>query len=161
MAAQLQTREPLESQEKHFTEVELLYSEGHCNYRLLFGHPQKTVHKEFVCGKVTRKKAFFTPGDIFALDLWEQNDYGTRNWAVYVLQAVGPGEEAVLVPQVKPAAKVLLEARGKERAQHALRLLAEIEQRTDPTLLPPARFLLTDFRLNAMTIKELRRRNAK
>lgn len=50
---------------------------------------------------------------------------------------------------MKPAAKVLLEAAGQKHAREAVRLLKEIEDRTDPTTLHPSRFLLTDFRLKA------------
>ena len=139
-----------ENNETGFTEVEILYREGRLNYRLLFGHPVKVVEKEFIYGRITRKQAFFRPGDIFALDLWERNSYGTTGWAVYVLQAIAPGElDAVKIPQVKPAVKVLLEAHGKSRARRALEYLREIQNRTDPATLPPARFLLTDFRLKA------------
>ena len=135
--------------DRFLTQVETLYVEGELNFRLLFGHPLKVVEKEFTYGRRTRKIAYFRPGDVFAVDLWRRNAYGTNAWAVYVLQAAGPGETALPIPQVKPAAKVLLEAVGKERAQRALNLLREIQERTDPALLPPNRFLLTDFRLKA------------
>jgi len=133
------------------TQVEILYQEGKLNYRLLFGHPRKLVEKEFVYGRITRKEAFFEPGDIFALDLWQRNQYGTTAWAVYVLQATVPGEKsAVKIPQVEPGARVLLEAHGQSRAKLALALLKEIEDRTDPATLPAIRFLLADLRLKAM-----------
>ena len=57
----------------------------------------------------------------------------------------------VTVPQVTPGAKVLLEAHGKRQAQAALKELAEIQNRVDPTTLPAARYLLTDFRLKVDT----------
>ena len=141
------------------TEVETLYVEGKLNYRLLFGHPVRVVEKEFTYGNRTCKAAYFKPGDVFAIDLWQQNEYGTNAWAVYVLQAAAPGESAITVPQVKPAAKVLLEAVGVERARQALKLLAEIEERTDPATLPADRFLLTDFRLKACWRHKNGRRN--
>lgn len=153
-----QLLEASQIEEQHLTQVETLYSEGHCNYRLLFGHPVKTVEKAFIYGQITKKVAFFKPGDIFALDLWERNEYWIKNWAVYVLQAIKPGQIATCVPQVKPAAKVLLEARGKSQAQLALKLLSEIERRTDPTTLCPTRFLLTDFRVKALSPKPRTRR---
>lgn len=55
------------------------------------------------------------------------------------------------VAQVSPAARVLLVAEGQKYARVAIRLLKEIEERIDPTRLPAARFLLTDFRLKAAT----------
>jgi hypothetical protein len=145
------------TEDNHLTQVEALYEEARLNYRLLFGRPIKWVEKEFCYGKLTRRVAYFRPGQIFALDLWERNQYGTTAWAVYVLQAAGPTELAVKVPQVTPAAKVLLEAIGAARAKEALRLLREIESRTDPTSVSPNRFLLTDFRLKCFSQKRIRR----
>ena len=150
MAAELQ---PLSTSDQNLTRFEILYAEGKCNHRLLFGHPLKTVEKDFIYGAITRKLAFFKPGDIFAIDLWERNQYGTKNWAVYVLQAAEAGEAATCVPQVSPAAKILLEARGKKKAKIALELISEIKERTDPSTLNPGRFLLTDFRLKALVSK--------
>ncbi len=133
------------------TRFEILYQEGELNFRLLFGHPIKIEEKEYIHGCVTRKYVYFKQGDIFAIDLWQGNIYGTTAWAVFVLQASEPGEEAVKVPQVKPAAKILLEARGAEKARQALKLLKEIEERADPSTLTPNRFLLTDFRIKHST----------
>jgi hypothetical protein len=141
-----------------FTRVEELYLQSQKNYRLLFGKPIKSETTEFKYQEITRRVHYFKPGDIFAIDLWERNDYGTTNWSVFVLQAALPGEFAVRIPQVKPAAKVLLEASGQKLAREAVRLLKEIEDRTDPTKLHPSRFLLTDFRLKAESTN-LRRMN--
>ena len=160
MDTRLQIAEAFEPNQKHLTQVEILYSAGLCNHRLLFGHPAKTVEKAFIYGQLTRKIAYFKPGDIFALELWECNDYGTKRWDVFVLQAPDAGEMAAVVPQVKPTAKILLEAHGKERAKRALNLLAEIAERADPTTLCPTRFLLTDFRLKSQSPTRTRR-NAK
>ena len=133
------------------TRFEIRFEIKKCNHRLLFGRPIRIIEKEFIDGVRTQKIALFKPGDIFGIDLWEQNEYGTSYWAVYVLQAAAPGELALPIPQIQPAAKILLEARGKERAQRALKLLAEMEERTDPTNVSPNRFLLTDFRLKALS----------
>lgn len=140
-----QSQEPSQT----FTRVEELYLEGQKNYRLLFGRPIKTATTEFKYQDITQRVLYFKPGDIFALDLWDRNEYGTTKWSVFVLQAALPGELAVRVPQVKPGAKILLQASGQKYAREALKLLKEIEDRTDPTTLHPSRFLLTDFRLKA------------
>ncbi len=93
----------------HFlTQVESVYIQDRLNYRLLFGHPVRVIENEFVYGERTRKTSYFQPGEIFGIDLWQRNDYGTSAWTVYVLQAAEPGEDAMPVPQVKPAVKVLL-----------------------------------------------------
>ena len=145
--------------DRFLTQFETLYVEGELNYRLLFGRPLKVIEKEFTYGRRSRKVAYFRPGDVFAVDLWRRNAYGTSEWAVYVLQAAAPRETALPIPQVKPAAKVLLEAVGKERARKALNLLKEIQARTDPALLPPNRFLLTDFRLKSCQRTKDKRRS--
>jgi len=142
---------PSKTEEKQFpislTVVEEIYIERSKNYRLLFGKPLRSVTKQFEYGKITRKFHYFPPGSVFALDLWDCNDHGTTQWAVYVLEAALPGELAWTVPQVSPGAKVLLEAHGRKDAQAALRELRVLEQRLDPTTLPANYFLLTDFRL--------------
>lgn len=134
---------------EQLTQVEELYLEGEKNYRLLFGNPIRSETVELKFKKVTRKIHYFRAGDIFAVDLWDRNSYGTTKWSVYVIQAAYPGEIAIPIPQVSPAARVLLVAEGQKYARVAVRLLKEIENRTDPTRLPPARFLLTDFRMKA------------
>lgn len=145
-AAGIDTRET-QSLEIRLTQVELVYEQGVRNYRLLFGRPFKVITQERTYGRMTKQLALFKPGDVFALDLWDCGEYGTKEWSVFVLQAVAPGDVANPVPQVSPAAKILLEARGITKAKQAIRELQEIQNRVDPTTLPAARFLLTDFRL--------------
>jgi hypothetical protein len=135
--------------DSEFTEVATGSCPRQYNYRILFGKPRKIAIQNI--GQDESSWAFFSAGQIFALDLWRCNRYGTIEWAVYVLQSARPGEVIVPVPQVTPGAKVLLEAHGKKQAQAALKELAEIQARIDPTTLPAARFLLTDFRLKAAT----------
>ena len=145
-AAGIDTREA-QSLEIRLTQVELVYEQGVRNYRLLFGRPFKVITQERTYGRMTKQLALFKPGDVFALDLWDCGEYGTKEWSVFVLQAVAPGDVANPVPQVSPAAKILLEARGITKAKQAIKELQEIQDRVDPTTLPAARFLLTDFRL--------------
>jgi len=145
-AAGVDTRET-QSLEIRLTQVELVYEQGVRNYRLLFGRPFKVITQERTYGRMTKQLALFKPGDVFALDLWDCGEYGTKEWSVFVLQAVAPGDVANPVPQVSPAAKILLEARGITKAKQAIKELQEIQDRVDPTTLPAARFLLTDFRL--------------
>lgn len=137
-----------------FTIVEELYIEGQRNYRLLFGKPLRTVTKQFEYGKITRKWHYFIPASVFALDLWDQNEYGTSQWKVFVLEAALPGEIVQRIPQVDPGAKILLDASGQKSARAALRELKEIEERLDPTTLPPNYFLLTDFRLKESSLSK-------
>jgi len=139
----------IKSKLSQYTQVEIASYPEQFNYRILFGTPKKITHRS--PGENKLSHAYFEPGQIFALDLWHSNEYGTTEWAVYVLQAARPNELIVQVPQVKPGAKVLLEAHGRQQAKAALKELADIQKRVDPTTLPPARFFLTDFRLKAET----------
>lgn len=131
------------------TLVESAFCAGKFNYRVLFGTPKMIKSQDRQDYK--RVYHYFAPGQIFALDLWRCNEYGTTEWEVYILQAARPQEIIVPVPQVSPGAKVLLEAHGKRQAQAALKELAEIQKRVDPSTLPAGRYLLTDFRLKADT----------
>lgn len=144
------------SNEKYLTRVELDYRQGVRNYRLLFGHPEYIVSKDHRY-KVTNQLAFFKPGEIFGLDLWECNDFGTTRWSVYILQAAAPGDTVMRVPQVFPGAIVLLEAYGVERAKAVLAWLSNIELGSDPATLKPEQFLAADFRLKAAIPQRKRR----
>lgn len=138
-------------EQKELTSVNLHSIQDRRNYRIVFGHPSLIVNDPAGTEAESWSVWFFDPSNIFCLDLFDRDLYGSTHWSVYVLQAARPGETITPVPQVTPGAKVLLEAHGKKRAQEALRELKEIQERVDPTTLPPGRFLLTDFRLKADT----------
>jgi len=104
--------------------------EGGRNYRLLFGCPVNTETVEFSAGK-TVKHSYFAPEAVFSVVFWDRNDYGTKNWQIYILRAVWPGEEIIKVPYVSPGAEVLLMGKGKGRVQRILRWLRELEQEKD------------------------------
>ena len=131
------------------TSVKIKSIDKICNFRILFGSPYKKTLASSKEPPIHIEDWFFIPGSIFCLDLFTRNQYGSTEWAVYVLQAAYPGETIVPVPQVTPGAKILLEAHGKKQVQAAIKELAEIQERVDPATLPPGRFLLTDFRLKA------------
>ena len=91
---------------------------------LLFGAP---VLAREIGGPYSERHLFFEPGQLFGLELWEANDFGTVRWLALVLRAVAPGERASLVPAVSPGAEVLLAVRGRRKVQLArdwLRCLA-------------------------------------
>ncbi len=104
------------------TKFTSLYVEGEVNYRLIYPESLDpvTVSKDMFG---YRREYRFKSGEVFCIDLWERNNYGTRRWVVYVLQAGKAGEKLQLVPAVYPGAKILLKAQGKKRAQKALSLL--------------------------------------
>lgn len=104
-----------------------IFEEGKRNFRLLFGVPLKVDTIELQHG-TTKQHAYFKPGAVFALDLWDRNDYGTKEWRVYVLRAVWPGEVASRVPQVEPGAEVLLFGKGKNKVQKIMRWFKDVEK---------------------------------
>lgn len=112
---------------KKTTRTTLQFEDGKRNFRLLFGDPVKIETVSFQLG-VTTQHAYFRPDSIFALDLWERNEYGTKEWRIYIVRAVWPGERAARIPQVEPGGEVLLYARGKNRVQKVLSWLREIEK---------------------------------
>ena len=57
-----------------------------------FGNPIRSETFELQYKKITRKVHYFRAGDIFAIDLWDRNEYGTTKWSVYVIQALYLGD---------------------------------------------------------------------
>lgn len=135
------------------TRVDLDFLEGQRNFRLLFGAPRSIFSREHTFG-ITRRTAVFAPGACFGLDLWEgilvRSRSGvpvvrTTSWQVLVLEAGQPGERVSPVPQVRPGAQVLLEARGARRCRDLLRWLAELERDGELSALPREFYLARDF----------------
>jgi hypothetical protein len=93
----------------------LKYEKDRRRHDLLFGDP---VSFREECGSVERH-AFFAPGQLFGIEVWEANDYGTISWTIYVLRAVAPGETATPLRQVNPGAEILLSVRGKKKIRRA------------------------------------------
>ncbi|MFC6842360.1 DUF2840 domain-containing protein [Xanthomonas theicola] len=106
------------------TTVELAYQEGVCNVRLLYGNAMRIDTLAAHAGH-TRQRAYFGPGAVFGLDLWERNGYGTTAWRVIVARTVQPGQPARRMPCVRPGAYPLLDVQGATRARAALRWLAD------------------------------------
>ena len=134
-------------------EVDLDFLEGQLNYRLLFGRPEFTNFREHHFG-TTRRTAVFRPGACLGLDLWQgrvvlnrsrQPVVRTGEWRVLVLEVGVPGERVSRVPQVRPGAHILLEARGVRRCKFLLRWLAELETQGDLADLPREFFLSRDL----------------
>lgn len=136
------------------TEVHLEYRSNR-RHRLLFGAPFDVIdmdHPRPPGGRI----AFFRPGDRFGLALWEVNDRGTAQWRVLVCRALCTGETGVRVPQMRPGAAVLLDARGATRAKAALFWLRPYIESGEALALPEARFLETDFRLKNTPLVRLK-----
>lgn len=142
------------------TAVQIHFEEGRRNYRLLFGKPERTNVQEHRHG-FTLETAYFAPGAIFALDLWDRNDYGTVQWQVFILQALAPGDNPAdstviaTVPQVNQPVAVLLHTKGTKRCRAALHWLRLVEAAGDPTLRAPAYYQTRDLILNGAKLTQL------
>ena len=142
-------------------EVDLDFLEGQLNYRLLFGRPEFTNFREHHFG-TTKRTAVFSQGARFGLDLWRgkvvlnrsrEPVIRTGEWRVLVLEAGAPGDRVSRVPQVRPGAHILMEARGVRRCKFLLRWLAELETQGDLADLPREFFLSRDLRFQALVPK--------
>jgi hypothetical protein len=134
-------------------EVDLDFLEGQLNYRLLFGRPEFIHSREHTFG-ITKCTAVFKPRDRFGLDLWEGRVVLSRSresvirtglWRVLILEVGVPGERVSRVPQVRPGAHVLMDARGVRCCKWLLRWLAELETQGDLADLPRECFLSRDL----------------
>jgi len=85
------------------------------NHRLLFGTPRRWVRLDW-----RRRLAVFETGQVFGYERWAAGRYGTIQWSVHVLQAGGAGEQLTAVTGIRPGARILLSAYGKDRARRAL-----------------------------------------
>ena len=98
----------------HLTKVILKFEENKLRFQLLFGTPVATKEIHFTFG-LSEKHVFFRPGSLFALEVWEANDYGTVNWKIYILRTVTPGEKINRLPRVLPGAEILLTVSGRKK----------------------------------------------
>lgn len=104
---------------------------------LFFGTPvtlKKVDEKE----GGTRTEAFFRPGSVFALEIWEANEWGTIKWHLYVLRAVAAFEKLNRIPEVLPGAQILFAAKGERQVREAKTWLRDlVEKGVDPAHLDP------------------------
>ena len=134
---------------EYLTAVSLHFLEGERNYRLLFGNPVKITTKGQRYGE-TQETAFFRPGSIFAVDLWDRNKYGTRRWRVLILKAGNVGETVERVPQISPGAHKLLDTQGTFRCKLLLQWLRMVEAEGDPADRPPEFYIVRDHMLKGL-----------
>ena len=99
----------------NLTRLILKYEKNRRRHELLFGDP---VSFREECGLVERH-AYFAPEQVFGIEVWEADDYGTIFWTLYILRAVAPGEVGTPLPQVSPGAEILLSVRGKKKIRRA------------------------------------------
>lgn len=92
------------------------------NHRVIFGRPVKRIRLDW-----QRSIAAFTPGDIFAYERWEANQYGTQHWSISVLQAGAKGERFSKLPGLKPGAHVLARREGVDACKAFFNILDKLQ----------------------------------
>ena len=134
--------------EREFTRLILMQQERRKRRALLFGAP---VLAREIGGPYFERHLFFEPGQLFGLELWEANDFGTVHWLILVLRAVAPGERASLVVSVTPGAEILLAAHGRNKVRSARAWLSGLaEAGADLAALPPDYYRASHFKLKAL-----------
>ena len=113
-------------------------------YSLVFGKPNIINQLE---GRGTAE-AFFSPGQVFALKIYDRHRFGTTRWVLYVLKAPTKNEECTLIPNIMPGAIVLLRAKGKKLVSDTLAWISDLESEGDPTSLSPETFLKQHLIIN-------------
>jgi hypothetical protein len=108
------------------TRVILRFDENKRRHELLFGIPASF---EEICGSLERH-VFFTPGQVFGLEIWEANDYGTVRWILYILKSLAPGEKGSTLAPVSPGAEILFCVRGAKKVRLAHRWLRSLTDST-------------------------------
>ncbi|NYT25953.1 DUF2840 domain-containing protein [Alcaligenaceae bacterium] len=104
------------------TRVSLAYIETRLKLHLRFGEPARTVTLDH-----WRRCAVFLPGAMLCRILWQANDYGTTRWQLMVMQACTPLDTVQRLPGVRPGARLLLKAEGKQAVQVVLQRIDAIE----------------------------------
>lgn len=130
------------------TQVITLYDERRGNLRLLFGDPVETRKLEERKG-YTKTLNIFEEGQLFALDCWLKNDYGTRSWRVLVCKCARAGERVYTVPLVRPGALILFDVTGQARAKKALAAFRDIEKTRPLASLTEGEFEVLSTKINA------------
>lgn len=127
---------------RKLTRLIVMQQEYKKRHQLIFGAPVLTRE---IGGPYCERHHFFEPGQLFGLELWEANEYGTVRWLLLVLKALVPGERGSLLPPLAPGAEVLLAAHGRKQVRRAR--LAELprglrrgSRHAFPRLLPGLAF---------------------
>ena len=103
------------------TLVQIHFVRGRINHRLRFGEPLSVTKLDKY-----RSLATFSQGSIFGYIRWSANEYGTRDWRVYVLKAQSTGFISEIAG-VTPAVKILASAQGKPAVKRCLAALDALE----------------------------------
>lgn len=131
---------------RNLTRLIMLYQEKKKRCALVFGDP--VLYRE-IGGPYFERHAFFAPGQLFAVELWEANRYGTLRWLLLVLRAVGPGERATVLPSVAPGAEILFCVQGRKKVRQGKRWLSSLaEGGTDLSRVDPDYYRASHFKFS-------------
>jgi len=108
--------------DRQLTHVTLVWLKGRREDWLKFGKP---VASHIIDRRCRRES--YSAGQIFALVCWTANDYGTTHSSLYIVRAVGAGEQVIPVPQVDPGGDLLLSVHGWPMVATVFRLIDAIE----------------------------------
>jgi hypothetical protein len=112
----------------HLTTAILAYRKNRINHRLLFGEPVLRIRRGW-----HRQLAAFQPGQIFAYERWQANQYGTQEWRIAICKTVADGS-VTKFPGIHPGIIILLNAIGKTRSKRALEALEVLRVKTERPL---------------------------
>jgi hypothetical protein len=104
------------------TRVALAFVDKRINLYLRFGESVRTIQLDR-----WRRSAVFLPASIFCRIRWESNDYGTVRWQLMVMQACTQLDVVQRIPGVRPGARILLHAEGKQKVRAVLEKIDAIE----------------------------------
>ncbi len=110
------------SDHRQLTHVTLVWHKGRREDWLKFGKP---VASQIIDRRCRRES--YCADQIFGLVCWAANDYGTTHSSLYIVRAVGVGEQAIPVPQVDPGGDLLLSVHGWPKVASVFRLIDAIE----------------------------------
>jgi len=114
----------LDGAQRHMsnTLVQLHFVRGLINHRLRFGTPSQTRRLDKY-----RSLAVFPIGSVFGYIRWSANEFGTKDWRLYVLQTQTDGPLSNVVG-VTPAVKTLLYMQGTAAVKRGLCVLDKVER---------------------------------
>jgi hypothetical protein len=132
---------------RNLTRLVVMHQKNKKRHQLVFGYP--VLNRE-IGGPYCERHLFFEPGQLFGLEIWEANDYGTVRWLLLVLRAAAPGEQMALLPQLAPGAEILVAAHGRDKVRRARAWLSELADcGADPVSLPPDYYRASHFKFKA------------
>lgn len=104
------------------TRVHLHYGRDNFNYYIRFGIPK---YRDDYTGREAYE--YYSCGAVFGYIRWETNEYGTKNWRLFVLRGGDPSIAVCHIPGITPGAEVLLDVSGKTRVHRLFEAIDLIE----------------------------------